>query len=180
MSAQNKDYWVSAPHWAGAVVQSSCGVKFYVEALGIRSKRQRVENDWADDAAADMTLPNHGWTLLELRPAAVWLGDGLPPVGTICQCHLPDQLTNRYRWVSALVIWHNAITECAVIHNSCLFWCDEFRPVLTQFQLDLEARGRAVEEMLKPFGSTDSRDTYLMQNLYDRGYRKFKISDTES
>lgn len=177
MSGSNIDYWSESPHWAGAVVASSCGIKFYVEKFGVKSKRQRIENDWIDDALADMTTSRSGWTLVENRPVVAWVGVGLPPVETVCQCHLPDRLTNRYRWVSAKVIWHNGPTECAVIHDSCLYWCDEFRPALTQTQLNLEARQRVIEEMLSLFGGTDSRDTYLMQTLYDAGYRKFEIVD---
>lgn len=68
-----------------------------------------------------------------------WTGEGLPPVGMVCECHLPGELTNNYSWVEAKVIWHNGPTECAVVRStSKLAWCDEFRPIRTPEQIVAE------------------------------------------
>ena len=164
----NWDKVADAEYWCDGQFFKTIDGEWYVLPEGERSWRRPPYQ----------SPDNFSWwgSAIE-RPLKSWSGEGLPPVETVCQCHLPDRLTNRYRWVSAKVIWHNGPTECAVIHDSCLYWCDEFRPALTQAQLDLESRRRAIEEMLSLFGGADSRDTYLMQTLYDKGYRKFEITD---
>ena len=50
----------------------------------------------------------------------------------------------------------------------------EFRPIRTPERIAADEREAAVAEMLGLFGGTDSRDTYLMQRLYDAGYRKME------
>ena len=109
-----------------------------------------------------------------------WLGDGLPPVNTVCECHLPGELTNNYSWVEAKVIWHNGPTECAVIHNSRLKWCDEFRPVKTPELSAAHARTKACDAMYGIMTSPPARDgnrSDMAEALYDAGYRKFEITD---
>lgn len=106
-----------------------------------------------------------------------WTGEGLPPVGTICECHLPGELTNNYSWVEAKVIWHNGPTECAVVRStSKLAWCDEFRPIRTPEQIAAEEREKNAIAMCRATqGAHDWMEAFRM--LHDAGYRKFEIVD---
>lgn len=118
-----------------------------------------------------------GRTDLIPKPAlAEWTGEGLPPVGMVCECHLPGELTNNYSWVEAKVIWHNGPTECAVVRStSKLAWCDEFRPIRTPEQIAAEKREVAIQKMLAecPYpGSHDGVARLYTEALYDAGYRK--------
>lgn len=106
---------------------------------------------------------------ISMRPDdSTWTGSGLPPVGTVCECHLRGGLTNKYSWVEARVIWHNGPTECAVIRStSRLAWCDEFRPIRTQEQIAAEER----EEAIKQFMQIGDIYWDTASALYDAGAR---------
>ena len=99
-----------------------------------------------------------------------WAGEGLPPVGAVCECNLPGELTNNYSWVEARVIWHNGPTECAVVRSSSkLAWCDEFRPIRTPEKIAADERQAAIKEMIGHIGGSRRCEAEV---LYDAGYRK--------
>ncbi|QHJ83097.1 MAG: hypothetical protein [Caudoviricetes sp.] len=127
---------------------------------------------WSDTEACELCN--------KIRKIVVeWNGEGLPPVGTVCECHLPGELTNNYSWVEAKVIWHNGPTECAVVRStSKLAWCDEFRPIRTPEKIAAEEREAAIVEIMSASGlraRDGSRE--VATAIYDAGYRKFEIVD---
>ena len=126
---------------------------------------------WTEAAYADPA--NFSWWGLRIeRPSTAWSGEGLPPVGVVCECHLPGELTNNYSWVEAKVIWHNGPTECAVVRStSKLAWCDEFRPIRTPEQIAADEREAAILDMERICRSGDFGSGGLAA-LYDAGYRK--------
>jgi len=104
-----------------------------------------------------------------------WDGVGLPPVGTVCECHLPGELIQNYSWVEAKIIWHNGPTECAVVRStSKLAWCDEFRPIRTAEQVAAEEREKAIKEICIDAGSPEMTPGQMKaaEKLYNKGYRK--------
>jgi hypothetical protein len=112
----------------------------------------------------------YGLLLIERpkKPQA-WSGDGLPPVGTVCECHLPAPLTNKYGWVEGKVIWHHEGNECAVYSQSRLFWCDEFRAIKTPEQLAADQRESAIRELMD-IAQVDCRVTAA--RLVDAGFKR--------
>lgn len=115
------------------------------------------------------------------RPSA-WSGDGLPPVGAVCEINgtvLQELRGEQPTWREVEIIAHTNFGggDVAVgrdMEKATLGWgiARSFRPIRTPEQIAAEEREAAVREMLGLFGGTDSRDTYLMQRLYDAGYRK--------
>lgn len=105
---------------------------------------------------------------------AQWRGpqDGLPPVGELIEWR---ELTGL-QWVKARVLFIS--DKSVVLQRADGFEWQMitkravFRAIETPEQKAAREREEAVAEMLSIFGGTDSRDTYLMQRLYDAGYRK--------
>ena len=61
-----------------------------------------------------------------------WDGQGLPPVGTVCEGFTQDS-ARQWRWLEVEMLKHNNLKsgECAVhaVHHGVLRWCSEFRPI---------------------------------------------------
>ncbi|AAF80824.1 conserved hypothetical protein [Pseudomonas phage D3] len=116
----------------------------------------------------------------EARPQESWNGQGLPPVGTLCEWHGPNS-DGPDGWV---------YTESNVVAytDDGLFICMqkpgcwpvvqridncEFRPLRTPEQIAAEEREKAISEMFgtlqqSPWASTLKR----CEILYDAGYRR--------
>lgn len=133
--------WSKAPEWANAVVTASAGTLYFVEDFGVRSKRRAVSNSYDCSLAADMTIKNHSWKLIEERPKKqeAWDGEGLPPVGTVCDMHIDD-----FGWITGTVVVHIDLDEpTAVAHNGEEVFhgnASDFRPIKTAEQLEEEER----------------------------------------
>jgi hypothetical protein len=143
----------------------------YSKEYGYFVREIKHTNAWACKDGPVLVFLDPGRQLIA-RPSA-WNGTGLPPAGTVCECHLPGELTNNYSWVTATVIWHNSKTECAVIRSSShLAWCDEFRPIRTQEQIAADEREAAILEMSKCADGMYFPNRHTLGALYDAGYRK--------
>lgn len=142
---------------------------------------RRFEWQAAVDALKAEVRPTESMALYHQEVGRItrqWSGEGLPPVGTVCECHLPGELTNNYSWVEAKVIWHNGPTECAVVRStSKLAWCDEFRPIRTPEQIAAEERKKSINAMFDIFEGFPGDCMASLGALYDAGYRKFEIVD---
>lgn len=79
-----------------------------------------------------------------------WNGEGLPPVGCICEGNFPRFGSLVWKWQDCLVLWRFE-NECAVrcIHTGILHYCDDFRPTLTDEERKREEAVAALKE-LKP------------------------------
>lgn len=116
--------------------------------------------------------------LVEMRHSVeTWTGTSLPPVGTVCEGYAQG-LDLTYTWRKCTVLHANK-EECAVmLDDSVLRWCDQFRPIRTETQIEAEERADAVKEMIK-IAFEKSIDSYgelhvhtMAEILYDHGYRK--------
>ena len=121
------------------------------------------------------------------RPSPAWNGEGLPPVGTVCEYNLKagpwfkceiryvldnDQDPESDGWQA--VIWCPHLEKEQMAKASGF----NFRPIRTPEQIAADEREAAVMEMLKldPFipGRTlgELNKTEFCRKLHDAGYRK--------
>lgn len=112
------------------------------------------------------------------RPAP-WNGEGLPPVGTVCEVQHPDRPDT---WCKCtILVWGS---ECAVFSADANYpfaydgngYPESFRPIRTPEQIAAEDRAQAIDEMLKALtlGTQGNMagDREAAEILYDAGYRK--------
>ncbi|MFE1817037.1 hypothetical protein [Metapseudomonas otitidis] len=110
------------------------------------------------------------------RPTA-WTGDGLPPVGVVCEfCTAPD------KWHRVEVVAHldNENGSVSAVFKyldrkgwrACAFH-GEFRPIRTPEQIAEEERKAAIEEMVAASPVLEKGWCRVVcEALYDAGYRK--------
>jgi len=175
--------WSKAPKWAETVISDDENNLYWAQKFGTYSFRQAfVPKVIGFEGMADMTKPNHGWTLIAGRPGA-WTGEGLPPVGAVVQVKPMGfairneslDFLNRWLVVMAVFTTTNGINMVAV-DGGVVLGCEVFRaemifPAKTAEQI-------AVEEMLaldppderSAMGLT-SRKSFC-ETLYRNGYRK--------
>lgn len=142
-----------------------------------------ASDDWHGDASKNRDWDERFATLIA-RPA-VWTGEGLPPVGTVCEvdyceswqrCEVIAHFRQRCGMVAAFTV---DLVDGAKSLDA--FGSDEFRPIRTPEQIEAEERQIAVSEMFDDaqvdFSAGDlmSPQEYVrcaLAALYDKGYRK--------
>ena len=109
------------------------------------------------------------------RPVA-WAGEGLPPVGTVCEV-----MDDAGCWRRAEVRVHGIDRgrEIAICQaDDIMLWCRDgvhCRPARAPEQLAAAERDRIIHQMLdglSPVGHTPGYTYQLVNCLYDAGYRK--------
>lgn len=104
------------------------------------------------------------------RPAP-WTGEGLPPVGTVCEY---QTWVNR-EWKKTKVLAHHlgfAVHSWSVDGDDMEVDsapAQDFRPLSTPEQIAAEEREAALKEMIALVGGSSRRSA---EALYDAGYRK--------
>lgn len=118
------------------------------------------------------------WAAIERRTsgAVQWNGEGLPPVGTVCEY----KRVHEWQKVEVFAVkpnYNGSQTVLVTYENGCWAGCAEpssFRPVRTPEQIAAEDRDKAIAEMVetarKATGFGQNRADYAA--LYDAGYRK--------
>jgi hypothetical protein len=168
--------WSKAPEWADAHGDVHCittrniwfNDNVYMYVGDSRSYK------WMD-LSTDL-IHNHGRrsvTNIQARPVP-WTGEGLPPVGTVCEALITSSLGAR-EWRKCKVI-HHCRTSAAVAHGpefGLVEWGHGFRPIRTPEQIAAEEREKSIKAIA---------DEYLLckkpgipafaEFLYDAGYRK--------
>lgn len=153
--------WSQAPADATHYQAATHGVFECWLKPGHAVRVSRREQDWREDGYADDLIA----TSAIKRP---WSGEGLPPVGVDIEV-----LHELYGWIGARVVGKDG--EAAIVRTNDGYagvFRHQMRPIRTPEQIAEDEREVAVAEMLGLFVWTDSRDTYLVQRLYDAGYRK--------
>lgn len=122
------------------------------------------------------------------RPSSAGSGEGLPPVGSVLE-YMWNYKPEGSEYVQVEILVHDKGSavmrtldgpDPGVLRESRGGNCGPgrgqpiFRLIRTPEQIAADEREASVAEMLGLFGGTDSRDTYLMQRLYDAGYRKME------
>ena len=139
-------------------------------------KREGDANYFFEDGEWESSLAKpFGHPALVKRPAAPQRnGEGLPPVGAVVEWFSPV-----YGWLGGRVIGHDGAVA-VISHNDGYTGChpNGVRQIRTSEQLAAEAREKAVGEMLVdalgPGAGSSYLETYMMQRLYDAGYRKLE------
>lgn len=107
------------------------------------------------------------------RPAKVeWGGQGLPPVGTVCEVKHRD-----IGWVRCEIVAHKSFSCGGLTH--AIAWIDEntldqsqglrFRQLRTPEQIAAEERAKAIEEMCF---AEETLTVKQAKALFDAGYRR--------
>lgn len=121
-----------------------------------------------------------GWKVTR-RPSSEWNGQGLPPVGMVCEVEYD---TGKVLWHEAEIIHHKsddprfAAAILRINHPDKLVWFSQFRPIRTPEQIAADEREKAIDEMVGlmcqdgAFDPEDPESTAAMGKLYDAGYRK--------
>lgn len=110
----------------------------------------------------------HSYTKIQAEPE--WAGEGLPPIGTICEY---QTWTNR-EWRKTKILAHHlgfAVHSWSVDGDDMevdAAPAQDFRAIRTPEQIAAEKRDAAIKEMQRLVGSCN---TFPFAELYDYGYR---------
>lgn len=115
------------------------------------------------------------------RPCAEWNGEGLPPVGTVCEW----KEKTGFSWVKATVLF---ISESSVVMQredgfewQMLTKRTVFRPIRTPEKIAAEEREKFISEICGLLGWDASLEHSRRDaiKLFGAGYRKFEIVEGE-
>lgn len=101
-----------------------------------------------------------------------WSGEGVPPIGTICEYYWTEG--DEWRKCEVVAYYQSNVVAVDVFTSIAVcvhFGLGLFRPIRTPEQLAAEEKSKAVDEMLDSAGLWISLKD-VMETLYDRGYRK--------
>ena len=108
------------------------------------------------------------------RPSP-WSGEGLPPVGTVCEIAPPY----RNHGSKVRVLCHDeGDAICRLIEGDELgdirqYMASEVRPIRTPEQIAAEQKKVAIEQTIKDLKAVNGCGFYsIAEDLYDAGYRK--------
>ncbi len=127
----------------------------------------------------------------EARPKEAWDGQGLPPVGTVCEYNNlePHPVNTDLKWSPVHIVAHDTqggevfavFSSLSGYHGDRRPGC--FRPIRTPEQIAAEEREKAVQEMLALDEYPHGQDRGGMMSradfcrvLYDAGYRRQESS----
>lgn len=140
---------------------------------------KKVGNEWSywlegSEVWADCFVSAEREATFEARPQEAWDGQGLPPVGTVCQYrHMiwPEYRPCEIRYISeeSLVAYDDAQEQ---LYRTCDML---FRPIRTPEQIAAEEREKAVGDMAMSIQGVPYQYPTLYA-LYDAGYRRQESS----
>ncbi len=103
------------------------------------------------------------------RPTApTWNGEGLPPVGTVCE--LQDATEVRILAHTKRAGAPVAVYQCTDSESIEAYTASFFRPIRTPEQIAAEERDNAIKEMAEELGIMHT----TAAQAYDKGYRKIE------
>lgn len=107
-----------------------------------------VNLEWQEDfdPAPELHTPRP----VEPQEAITWNGEGLPPVGTVCDALVPGK--DFWRMVKVVYVGEPGSKNEALVfdmHDTKPAWCDEFRPIRTAEQIAAEKRDAEINEMIR-------------------------------
>ena len=167
---ESKIDWSKAPEDATHYQAKTHGVFECWLKPGHSVRVSRREQDWREDGYADDLIA----TSAIKRP---WSGEGLPPVGVVCEYMAADNL-----WIECEVVAHrnNAAIVIDNGYDCALVPARELRPIRTTEQIAADEREAAIAGMKMVFDSVSDNlmptsNAYLetiFGALHDKGYRK--------
>lgn len=176
IKGSEKDF-EGAPDWATVLIEHNTGGTVFAESLSAGSKRTGF---YSEEPFIIVQTIEYS-IIAERRPISepVWDGEGLPPVGTKCECDSAGD------WQECTVILSvdNAIVwqwDWQKPNNACISYAHcapNFRPIRSPEDV---ARDEAISEMVGIYFNhgipeKPNREDYeSMAALYDAGYRKME------
>lgn len=115
---------------------------------------------------------------LEIAQPEPWTGEGLPPVGMVCEAMLTSM---NHQWAEAVVVWHHPEHEgsAVVVHGGGRLtgWSSAFRPIRTPEQIAAEEREAGVDGIRLAVSKSPNCKAHGLEwdvacAIYDAGYRK--------
>jgi hypothetical protein len=173
MSNQMKEIdWSKAPEgaqgympksiiWAEGWWKDICGKRFFCHA---------GQDEWKETHANAFGL--HGFVYRpDSAQGAAWTGEGLPPVGTVCECQ-----DESFKWKPGTIVYvgqgDGAMVAVMQADSGILIGeKGEFRPLRTPEQIAAEEREKAIAEMRAALPDWAAPEN-ICPMLYDAGYRK--------
>jgi hypothetical protein len=160
--------WSKAPEGAThAGINAKGSVGYFYRLPGVLGDYD-YWNATLADAKWSSGKGNPALSKLITRPSPAWSGEGLPPVGTVC-----DYKTSLGLWVAVEITGHARLGICFVQPErggeNYVSLTAQFRPRRTPEQIAAYEREAAIEEMRVAAGS---RNNFPFAELYDAGYRK--------
>lgn len=161
--------WNEAPEWAVAHALYAFGGEISEVWVG-EDKYQRLDQSKAFPYGGGVGDSRHNPTRSHFRyetpRLAPWSGEGLPPVGTVCEFRVETD-----DWRSCEVIAHQGEYAVCWIHCNKILASSghAIRPICTPEQISAEERQKAIEQMRADAGTVAG---YPFERLYDAGYRK--------
>ncbi|ERW09406.1 TPA: hypothetical protein ACGCBD_002860 [Pseudomonas aeruginosa] len=134
---------------------------------------KKVGNEWSywlegSEVWADCFVSAEREATFEARPQEAWDGQGLPPVGTVCE-YYADENT----WRRCEIVAHKD-GKAVVWVNHAHIWTSSggiLRPIRTPEQIAAEEREKAVGDMAMSIQGVPYQYPTLYA-LYDAGYRR--------
>ena len=167
----NKIYWSKAPEGATHYNHQFCewykatqiGAVFYWSESASEWRPARFWNDRKHDCIQRPTAPS-------------WSGEGLPPVGVVCDVKQMARGAER-EWFKAKVLFSSPYTvvlddyqDGEFVSHPCTL---QFRPIRTPEQIAADEREAAIDAMLAATPAPGSDISLrVCEQLYDAGYRK--------
>ncbi|MCO2577538.1 hypothetical protein FA322_08730 [Pseudomonas aeruginosa] len=162
--------WTKAPE--GATHWEPTGPEFHEGWMKEEGEKWLWWSEGTKEWVETFSVPAKRKATFEARPQETWDGQGLPPVGTVCEYrHMiwPEYRSCEIRYISeeSLVAYDDAQEQ---FYRTCDML---FRPVRSPEQIAAEERAKAIEEMCF---AEETLTVKQAKALYDAGYRRQESS----
>ncbi|WP_417786719.1 hypothetical protein [Stutzerimonas xanthomarina] len=174
--------WSKAPAWANVVICAELGAHFWASSWGGQKLAENIQTGATQYATM---YGDHCWHLVASRHEAVWSGEGLPPVGAVCEYQVGGgtwyQCTVRYITKPISGDDVQVVIECVHLFGEQVAVPGNeigqvtFRPIRTPEQIAAEEREKAIQQMIEDTNILTGimSDRRIMAGqLYDAGYRR--------
>lgn len=178
----------------GATHKAKDGLCFYKHVFGEGVVYYWTSGRWIPCAPITNYEGGLDKCMIPLALALAWNGEGLPPVGVVCEINHPE-----LGWARCDIVAHKVMDCGGKTH--AIAWIDgntldqsqglRFRPIRTPEQIAEEERDAALNQMVRSIKDHPNKYQgvpHLTQltiqedaciDLYDAGWRRFEIADEE-
>lgn len=134
--------------------------------------------DWE---SAIITREQYGAALAASKQAS-WDGEGLPPIGCICEALAPSRKGSPWSWQRVKVVEagiDGAEKECLVynIETTRPSWADEFRPIRTEAERKCDEAKDAIAELCRSSASNGHSADLIYDAIADGKIPGIKMED---
>lgn len=163
--------WSEAPegttHWVDSTI-----ARWHRHADGTCFWWLEREKRWIDlNQTEAQTIADYGPERVVARPISPeWTGEGLPPVGTVCEYLFSEG--EEWRSCSVVAHYEGRAVVCDLLDDASERVQERnLRPIRTPEQIAAEEREKAIDAMAD-LGCMADTPRIMAAKLYDAGYRK--------